>query len=253
MNPLKPIILTITLLIAISADTQAQVPTPSVTPNSSPSIDPIVFNAPPPPPTGRPGRRSDAGSRSCGGDEASNPAELQPLMALIPTQDTGTSTLVYGKTAAEHPTFWFYVPYRSGFTATFVLQDQDGNPVYESDVRLPQTAGTMSLTLPETLAPLETGKPYHWFFKLYCRSISPPNSFVDGWVQREPLPSDLTQQLQTATAQQQVRLYAANGFWFEALSTAAELRQANSGDSAWGELLKAVGLENVATEAIVTP
>lgn len=161
--------------------------------------------------------------------------------------------MVFGKTAAEYPTFWFYVPQQASATATFVLQDQDGKPIYQSDVALPQTAGILSLTLPATVAPLSTGKRYHWFFKLYCRSISPPDSFVDGWIQRESLTSDLTQQLKTATPPHQVRLYAANGFWFEALTTAAELRRTNSGDTAWAELLKAIGLESVAAEAIATP
>jgi hypothetical protein len=174
-------------------------------------------------------------------------------LALVPIQETAGSTagstVVFGKTAAEYPTFWFYVPYGSSQTATFVLQDQNSNPIYKSDVALPETAGILSLTLPATVAPLEPGKPYHWFFKLYCRSISPPDSFVDGWIQRESLPSDLAQQLQTATPQQQVRLYAANGFWFEALTIAVELRQTRE-DSAWAELLRAIGLEHVADEAI---
>jgi hypothetical protein len=68
-----------------------------------------------------------------------------------------------------------------------------------------------------------------------------------------PFPSDLTQQLQTATPSQQARLYAANGFWFEALATAAELRRANLEDSTWVDLLQAIGLETIAAEAIVTP
>jgi Domain of Unknown Function (DUF928) len=215
--------------------------------------DPIIFNADTPPSTGRPGRRSDAGSRGCGGDEVSGSEDSKPLLALVPTQETAGSTLVFGKTAAEHPTFWFYVPHRSSSTATFVLQDQDGNPIYQSDLALPETAGILSLSLPATVAPLQPGKLYHWFFKLYCRSISPPDSFVDGWIQRESLSSDLAQQLKTATLPQQVRLYAAQGFWFEALNTAAELRRANSRDLAWAELLKAIGLESVAAEAIVVP
>lgn len=241
--------LTIALLVVLSSSVHGQAqPVPTVLPNAS---DPIIFNPPPEPPsTGRPGRRSDAGSRGCGEDGSSSSSEPIPLLALVPIQETAGSTVVFGKTAAEYPTFWFYVPYGSSQTATFVLQDQDGNPIYESDVALPHIAGILSLRLPATVAPLELGKPYHWFFKLYCRSISPPDSFVDGWIQRESLPSDLAQQLQTATPQQQVRLYAANGFWFDALATAAEVRQTNPEDTTWAELLRTIGLEHVADEAI---
>jgi hypothetical protein len=183
-------------------------------------------------------------------DESSSTAASKPLLALVPTQKTASATVVFGKTAAEYPTFWFYVPYRSVLKAAFVLQDQEGKTVYESDVAPSKTPGILSVTLPTTVAPLETGQLYHWFFKLYCRSTSPPDSFVDGWIQRESLPSDLTQKLKMATLQQQVRLYAANGVWFDALTTAAELRRTTSGNSAWVELLKAIGLENVAAEAI---
>lgn len=244
---------TIALLIALSGSIQGQAqPLPSAPSNSNNSIDPIVFNAPPPPPTGRPGRRSDAGSRGCGTDEASGVAESQPLLALVPVQETATSAVVFGKTAEDRPTFWFYVPYHVGSTATFVLQDQDSNLVYESEVAMPQTAGILGLTLPETVTPLETGKPYHWFFKLYCRSVSPPDAFVDGWIQRETLPANLAQQIQTATIQQQVRLYAANGFWFEALTAAAKLHRTDPEDPVWVDLLTTVGLESV-TEANVMP
>lgn len=246
-------LLAFAFLFLLSDNIQGQTQSvPAVIPDTNSPLNPMIYNAPPPPPTGRPGRRSDAGSRGCETGEVSNLSEPTPLLALVPTQETATSEVVFGKTAAAHPTFWFYVPYSSAFTATFVLQDQDGNPIYESDVTLPQTAGIFGLTLPDA-TPLETGKSYHWFFKLYCRSISPPDAFVDGWIQREALPPNLAQQLATATPQQQVQIYAANGFWFEALTAAAELRQTNGEDSAWTDLLTEVGLENVSDEAIVMP
>lgn len=241
--------ITIALLVALSSSVQAQ-SVPIVPPSAN---DPIIFNAATPPSTGRPGRRSDAGSRSCGKGESSNVSELKPLLALVPIHTTASSKIVFGKTAAAHPTFWFYIPYRSAFTAVFVLQDQDGNSIYQSNVALPKTAGILSLKLPETVAPLQIGKRYHWFFKLYCRSTSPPVSFVDGWIQREALPANLVQQLKTATLPQQVRLYAANGFWFDALTTAAELRRTHSENSAWAELIKAIELESLVTEVVVTP
>lgn len=241
----------IALLVALSIGSQAQVPSESTTqPNSNNPVNPLIFNAPPDPPnTGQPGRRSDAGSRGCVG-QATIASELIPLLALVPMQETATTMVVFGKTATTHPTFWFYVPSRSASTATFVLQDQDGNPIYESNVTLPQTGGILSLTVPETVTPLAVGQPYQWFFKLYCRPDSPPDSFVDGWIQRASLSPDLAQQLASATLPEQVRLYAANGFWFEALSIAAELRQTDPEDTTWIELLRAIDLEEVADQAI---
>jgi len=253
MNQLKQTTFAIAVLLTLSGiQVQAQSIPTGLSANS-----PIVFNDATPPSTGQPGRRSDAGSRGCGESESASDSEPKPLLALVPAQETAqkpaSSTVVFGRTVAASPTFWFYLPHRSSLTATFVLQDQDGSPLYQSDVAVPKTAGILSVTLPATVAPLATGKRYHWFFKLYCRSLSPPDSFVDGWIQREALTSDLTQRLKNATLSQQVRLYAANGFWFDALTTAAALRRTTASDSSWAELLKAIGLETLATEAIATP
>ena len=247
----QPTLAIAVLLTLLGIPVQAQSIPTGLSANS-----PIVFNDAIPPSTGQPGRRSDAGSRGCGEGETASASEPKPLLALVPVQktaQTGSSMVVFGNTAAASPTFWFYLPHRSSLTAAFVLQDQDGSPLYQTNVALPKTAGIVSVKLPATIAPLAVGKRYHWFFKLYCRSISPPDSFVDGWIQREALTPDLTQKLKTATLSQQVRLYAANGFWFDALTTAAELRRVNSGDAAWAELLKAIGVENMASEAIATP
>jgi len=237
------------LTLASSFQMQAQA-LPTALPNPN---DPVVFNATKPPSTGRPGRRSDAGSRGCGDDVGLNSSEAKPLLALVPTQTVENSTMVFGRTTTKHPTFWFYVPYHPSLTAIFVLQDQEGNSLYQADVPLPQKAGILGVTLPTTVAPLVPGKPYHWFFKLYCRPSSPPTSFVDGWVLREPVTTDLAQQLKTATPAQQIRLYAANGFWFDALTTAAELQLTDPKDFAWVELLEAIELEQVADETVVKP
>jgi hypothetical protein len=202
-----------------------------------------------PPSTGVPGRRADAGSRGCG----DNDLVTKPLMALVPIQKTATTPVVLGKTAAAYPTFWFYLPHRAPFTAKFVLQDQEGNAIYQSDVDLPTDTNILSLTLPDTVAPLATGKQYQWFFKLYCQSVSPPESFVNGWIQREAIPADLTARLNTASPRQQVRLYAKRGFWHESLDIAATLHQKNRTDTAWGELLRSIDLPEIATEPIAKP
>jgi hypothetical protein len=214
----------------------------------------IALHQPPvvaadPPSTGVPGRRADAGSRGCGDSDS----VAKPLTALVPIQKTANAPVVFAKTAATHPTFWFYLPHRSPFTAKFVLQDQEGNSIYQSDVNLPTNTNLLSVTLPETVAPLATGKQYQWFFKLYCQSVSPPESFVNGWIQRESIPSDLTARLNTASPQQQVQLYAKRGFWHESLDMAASLQQKNTKDTAWGELLRSIGLEEIAAEAIARP
>jgi hypothetical protein len=209
---------------------------------------PVVFNAATPPSTGQPGRRSDAGSRGCGEGEPANSMESS-LLALVPVVKAGKAAIVYGKTAAAHPTVWFYSPVRPGVTAQFVLQDDSGNSLYQTTVALPKT-GIVAVPLPSTLPPLVTGQRYRWFFKRYCRTASPPESFVDGWIERQAPAPNLSQTLQTASPAQQVRLYAAQGFWFDALTAAAELRHRNPNDRDWAKLLRAIDLESVADLAI---
>lgn len=187
---------------------------------------------------GRPGRRAGGGSRS-----PCPPIDL-PLTALIPVSNLG-------KTVAERPTFWFYVPYSSqqAPAGEFVLQSEQGDDIYRTPLTLPKTPGLVSFSTPPAAAPLEINKSYRWYFKLYCepQKASAP-VFVEGWVQRvKPTPT-IESQLRSATAQEYV-VYAANGIWYDALAHLAQLRlnySANARlDLEWASLLsaKGVGLE----------
>jgi Domain of Unknown Function (DUF928) len=215
------------------------------------------FTAPPPPvDIGEPGQRAGAGSRRTCGEQTAQFGK--GLTALVPLSQAGNSTgnstgnseVVFGITSIDRPTFWFYTSYQPPFAGTFVLQDQTGAVVYESPVTLPETRGVIRLSLPNTVAALQVDRPYHWFLKIYCQSQSPPDSFVDGWIQRKAISPTLQNQLANATPQEQVTLYANNGIWFEALSTAAELHRANPNDLNWAELLRSIGLQGIASATI---
>lgn len=210
----------------------------------------LIFAAPPPPPDiGEPGQRSEAGSRGCENINKQLPAVAQKrLTALVPVYSD--SELVLGATIAEYPTFWFYIPYQPPIPGKFVLRDKDGKLVYQTDVTLPETPGVVSVSLPRAEAPLEIGKRYHWFLKIYCKAQQPP-TFVEGWIQRNSLNPVLKSQLEKATPRDRFDLYATNGIWFDALSTAVELRRRNPQDTSWAALLRAVGLNNIAIEPIV--
>lgn len=66
---------------------------------------------------------------------------------------------------------------------------------------------------------------------------------------------DLVRRLGTATPQKRVTLYAQAGIWQDALTLLSELRLAKPKDtvlaSDWRNLLKSVGLEDVASETII--
>lgn len=216
----------------------------------------LSFVPPPPPSTiGIPGDRTGAGRRGCNFEN--NAAVDKQLTALVPLTGKATgSQVVLGLTTVEHPTFWFYVPYRakSVQSAKFVLRTEDNKLVYQTAVTLPKTPGIVSLRLPSTKAPLTIGKQYHWYFNIYCAQKKPPISVVHGWVKRDVLNPALGSQLKKVPPRERVALYVANGIWHEALTTLAELHYAQPKNAAisqdWASMLHEVGLDAIATEPI---
>lgn len=205
-----------------------------------------VFNAPPPPPDiGKPRTTDDGGARGCKSEAQENqsaPSEKKPLTALIP--ETG-----WGLTTAEQPTLWFYVPDSCSLSGEFVLKDEADRTVYETPFTLTGTPGVISLTLSSKAARLETGKRYHWYFNIYSQPGQFP-LFVEGWIQRVELNPAVKTQLEKATPQERVALYADNGIWHDALTASAELRRTDPKNAEWAALLQAIGRDNVASEPI---
>lgn len=219
----------------------------------------LKFILPPPPNRRAPGRRKGAASRGeC-------PSVNKPLTALVPSTEefsgegkelaVTAAESVLGLTTAEHPTFWFYVPYEltSERPVEFVLLDDQNNYVYKSTFTATGASpGIISFRLPSTATPLEFGKMYHWYFLVNCNLSNPV--FVEGWIQRTTLSPVLIQQLEAATPRERVALYAANGIWHETLTTLAELYRAAPQDTRlaadWTTLLQAVDLDNMTSEPL---
>lgn len=257
MQPLQP--LSITLIFSLTfaglppataqfaLSNTVRVPNTAQTPTATqPSqFKKLYAYKPPAPPrrVGSPGRRSDGGARTgCTGNSG------KPLVALVPVYGPQTSELVFGVTTVEYPTFWFYLPYQATTTGTFLLRDENNKTAYETQLALPQTPGIIRLPLPDNSPALESGKLYHWYFKVSCGTGI---DFVDGWVQRNSLSANLQKRLEQATPLERSLLYANNGIWFDALTTAAELRRTDLKSQEWTTLLKAVGLEKLVSEPIV--
>jgi Domain of Unknown Function (DUF928) len=203
----------------------------------------IIFNDPTPPSQGSPsGRRWGGASRGpC--------RKFEGLAALVPANNG----MVWGKTTSDRPTFWFYLP--NQLTAQtpieFVVQDSADNYVYKTRFTAPQTqSGLINLPIPATTKSLEVGKTYSWTLSVYCDPAKPSTAvFVNGTIQRVSLDTALQNRLQQATPVEQVGLYAANGIWFEALNTLANLYRTQSNQksiaTAWTSLLQQVNLANL--------
>ena len=218
------------------------------------SKKPLIFKTPPPPPNiGAPSQRKGGGSRGCMDVNVQNTQLSEKVLTALAPEYSG-SQLVLGLTTQVRPTFWFYVPYKSNSTyAKLVLEDELNQTIYKTP--LTQTPGVVSVSLPSTSAPLKIGKRYHWYFNIYCQQDNQFLTSVEGDVQLLALNPIVQSQLDKATPQQQVALYAANGIWYEALTTLANLRHTYPQDtklvSDWASLLGSVGLQNIAAEPIV--
>lgn len=177
----------------------------------------------------------------------------KPLTALIPKTQLGL-------TVAEYPTFFINVPQASEQTGEFTLLDEDDKIVYETRLTLPSRAGVVSFSLPNTgtLAPLEVGKPYQWYFTIvYDFNDHSEDISVQGWIQRVEPSLDLIKKLEQAAPKNRPALYAAAGVWHETLASLAELRRDTPNDATlaqqWAELLKleAVELDEIAQEPLL--
>lgn len=221
--------------------------------------------------------RPDGSTRRSGGTRGGGcPHRGQPLTALVPiTQSTsseaqsltlektssqtvlGVTFTALGLTVAEHPTFWFFVPYQltSAYSIEFILQDENGKDVYQTKfTESGVEPGIVGFQLPPTAPSLVVNKMYNWFFLIHCNSIEPDH--VAGWVRRVELNPSLQTQLQQATPQQSVALYTKSGIWYEAVTALAEQLRKNPEDATlkeqWTKLLQSVNLEAIAQKPITS-
>ncbi|NEQ26004.1 MAG: DUF928 domain-containing protein, partial [Microcoleus sp. SIO2G3] len=202
--------------------------------------------------------RGQVPGRQRGGARRTDCPDLRALTALVPVTEIQTQTLpetyVGGTTTAEYPTFWFYVPASldADLRAEFILQDDTGANIYRiNSADFPaseQTPGLIGIALPASIAPLEMGRVYRWYFNLNCGSEVPLS--VQGGIERIPLDPNLANQLANASAQEQANLYLANGIWYDAATVLAQLHRTHPTDatieSSWINLLRSIGLEDLA-------
>lgn len=219
----------------------------------------VLFNPPIPDDNGAPsGSREGAGSHSlC---KIANPEQdITPLIAIMPETPTKNQTknkvYVLGETTSASPTFWFYVAYPVNSQVEFILQDEAENEIYQTTLSLDKTQGIISLKLPEDKIELEAGKSYHWYLYLMCNSENLPDDFVEGWVKRVELNSDVRNNLELAQPIERISIYAENGLWIDTLTSLESLRQTEPEnqvlENMWTDLLQQVGLDEISQEPIV--
>ena len=172
------------------------------------------------------------------------PATAYPLVALIP--DTHWS-----QTTQDRPTFWFYVPYTSDqdtfgeFSIEYWNEDASIDDLSEENYRydefsvdLTNQAGFVSVTLPDSIDPLEPGLDYEWTFKIFCGSQSITPVLVSGWVQFNDAYTNLPASYDA---------YIEERIWLDAVNHLAQQRLVRPEDitlvEEWKQLLQSGGLE----------
>jgi len=173
------------------------------------------------------------------------------LTALVPESQIG-------RTVPEYPVFFFYFPQTDAELAEFILQDENGNQIYQQDLTIKNLSGVIgvSISANTNVPPLEVGKKYTWLFLLACDPEDRSSDRVEGGVvRRVELSADILRELENADPRQKTVIYAENGIWQDAQSTLAAARRANPNDTDlaadWESLLDSVKLGEIAKEPIV--
>ncbi|MEM7590250.1 MAG: DUF928 domain-containing protein [Cyanobacteria bacterium P01_A01_bin.83] len=184
--------------------------------------------------TGRPGQQTAGESRgSC--------ANASNFQALLPVSRTG-------KTVLKHPRFWVYFPeaLTQKSQVEFVVQNEAREDVWRSRLQLDREPGYKSFTLPNTAAPLEIGQWYRWYVKIYCDSQVASAQYVQGWVSRIPLNSQLHLEL-IDNPQGHHLIYGNHRIWYDAVDQLLSNYQSNplnlSLEQDWQNLIGAIGVD----------
>ncbi len=173
------------------------------------------------------------------------------LTALVPESKIG-------RTVSEYPVFFFYLPETDAQLAEFVLQDENGNQIYQTTLKINNTSGVTSVNIPanKNVSPLQLGKNYRWSIALICDASDRSADVLEkGIVRRVEVSTDIRSELEKADPRLKATIYAQSGIWQDALSTLVAARRANPNDADlaadWKILLESVKLDEIVTEPIV--
>ncbi len=169
------------------------------------------------------------------------------MTALLPASQKGL-------TLESHPTLFVYIPAtQKAAQLYFALRDETGKGLYQTWIPLSQTAGIVSIHLPDTAPALEVGQTYHWSVGLDCQPAQTDMPSVTGSIHRIAPADTLTDRAEEPSLQQ-AAAYARAGIWYDTLDRLVQLRTAQPDNASiateWTSLLSSVGLTEIATQPI---
>lgn len=145
------------------------------------------------------------------------------VLPLVPKEHVG-------QTVSKRPTFLAYVA--GAKSVEFALVEPGVvKPLVVKTVE-PNAQGLVRVDLPETVPDLAVGKDYRWSVSVVCNPNRRSNDvFAQSWIQRVEPSTQLTQKLtKLESKQEQARVYAESGFWYDAIATLTNASQANPGN-----------------------
>jgi hypothetical protein len=162
-----------------------------------------------------------------------------------------------GRTMAEYPRFFFYLPETEAKVAEFVLQDDKGKQIYQTTLNINNSSGVIGVSIPtnQNISPLQIDKNYTWSVSLICDPEDRSKDvFEKRTVRRVEVSADIRSQLDSADQRLKAVIYAQTGIWQDALSTLVAARRANLNDADlatdWKILLDSVNLGGIVAEPI---
>ncbi|HIK31058.1 MAG TPA: DUF928 domain-containing protein [Oscillatoriales cyanobacterium M4454_W2019_049] len=214
-------------------------------------------------PPGDPAPARTAGSSTRGAvtfDPPGDPAPQQTVGSSSRGEEYWVTALVpetnHGRTVAERPTFFIYLPemdVREGF---FSIQDEHRNGVYQTYIEIPEHGGIISFTLPEDAPPLEVDRDYEWHFvPINGETLRPDSPEIVGWIKRVAPSSNLEKIARAGASLDLANAYGQQGIWYDTLSTLVTLKQLQPDNTdlngEWSDLLEQVGLGAIAPNSVV--
>jgi hypothetical protein len=194
-----------------------------------------LAKVPLPPGTGSPDDPQKPGGTRGGACQQTD----KPFTALVPKNADESLT------TAEYPVFWFYIPHGSAdiHSIEFSLHNQDETKtVYLAPIQLTKTPGVIGIPLPPSpKSSLKENQTYRWKLIINCTAQAKPEDVIalEGLVTRV-----------------QASPNRVGAIWYDELTNRAQrfrLEPQNSEvKKAWTELLKAVGLEELAQAPVVS-
>lgn len=186
--------------------------------------------------TGRPGQQTAGESRGTCANVA------QPMTAVIPESNSGTTVL-------GHPSFWVHLPELAAETTEveFIIQDESRKDIWRSRSLVNSTTGYQHFSLPTTEKPLEIDQWYRWYVKVYCDQQIASVQYVQGWINRIPLSSQLHLELQKNSSKNHHRIYGRHRIWYDTMNqllTSYHRDPHNLAlESDWQNLIRAKGVK----------